>query len=322
MSERIRWGILSTANIGRKVIPGIHASRNGVVAAVCSRSLERARGFADEQNIPKAFGSYEEMIESDDIDAIYNPLPNSLHAEWSIKCAKAGKATLCEKPFASDAAEAQSIVDAFERQEVLLAEAFMYRFHPQHAKVKEIVAKGGIGELKIINSSFTFYISDEANIRLSKALAGGGLMDVGCYCVNLMRFMTGEEPERVTAAGIIGPTTGVDEILAGTLMFPSGVIGHFDCGLRAHRQQSYRLKGTSGSIVVPSSFTPDKNTGSIVQHWQGEQYTEYQIPAIDHYQLMVEDFADALLHNREPRFPPSDAVKNMELVDKLIAQVR
>ena len=322
MSERIRWGILSTANIGRKVIPGIHASRNGVVAAVCSRSLERARDFADEQNIPIAFGSYEEMIESDNIDAIYNPLPNSLHAEWSIKCAKAGKATLCEKPFASDAAEAQSIVDAFERHGVLLAEAFMYRFHPQHAKVKEIVADGGIGELKIINSSFTFYISDEANIRLSKALAGGGLMDVGCYCINLMRFMTGEEPERVTAAGIIGPTTGVDEILAGTLLFPSGVIGHFDCGLRAHRQQSYRLKGTSGSLVVPSSFTPDKSVVSIVQHWQGEQYTEYKIPAIDHYQLMVEDFADALLNNREPRYPPSDAVKNMELVDKLIAQVR
>ena len=147
-------------------------------------------------------------------------------------------------------------------------------------------------------------------------------MDVGCYCVNLMRFMTGEEPERVTAAGIIGPTTGVDEILAGTLMFPSGVIGHFDCGVKAHPQQSYRLKGTSGSIVVPSSFTPDKDTRSIVQHWQGEHYTEYEIPGTDHYQLMVEDFADALLHSREPRFPASDAVKNMELVDKLIAQVR
>ncbi len=322
MPDKVRWGILSTANIGRKVIPAIHESRNGIVAAVASRSLERAREFAAEQNIPIVYGSYEELIESDEVDAIYNPLPNSMHAEWSIKCARAGKATLCEKPFASDAAEAQTIVDAFASQDVLLAEAFMYRFHPQHAKVKSILAEGGIGDLKIINSSFTFYISDEANIRLSKALAGGGLMDVGCYCVNLMRFITGEEPETATAVGNIGPRTGVDEILAANLKFPSGVIGHFDCGLRAHRQQSYRLKGATGSIVVASSFTPDKQKDTIVQHWRGDQLTEHVIPPIDHYQLMVEDFADALLTRRPPRFPPSDAVRNMEVVDKLLAQVR
>lgn len=322
MPDKVRWGILSTANIGRKVIPAIHESHNGVVAAVASRSLERAREFAAEQSIPAVYGSYEELIESDDVDAIYNPLPNSMHAEWSIKCALAGVATLCEKPFASDAAEAQTIVDAFEDQDVLLAEAFMYRFHPQHAKVKAIVADGGIGDLKIINSSFTFFISDEANIRLSKPLAGGGLMDVGCYCVNLMRFMTGEEPAAVTAVGNIGPSTGVDEILAGTLQFPSGVIGHFDCGLRAHRQQSYRLKGTAGSIVVESSFTPDKEKDTIVKHWQGNQLTEHVIAPVDHYQLMVEDFADALLSGRAPRFSPSDAVKNMRVVDRLLAQIR
>lgn len=322
MPDKVRWGILSTANIGRKVIPAIHESRNGVVAAVASRSLERAREFAAEQRIPIVYGSYEELIESEDVDAIYNPLPNSMHAEWSIKCAGAGKATLCEKPFASDAAEAQTIVDAFDGQDVLLAEAFMYRFHPQHTKVKAILAEGGIGDLKIINSSFTFYISDEANIRLSKPLAGGGLMDVGCYCVNLMRFMTGEEPETVTAVGNIGPNTGVDEILAGTLKFPSGAIGHFDCGLRAHRQQSYRLKGTTGSIVVGSSFTPDKGKDTIVQHWRGDHLTEHVIAPVDHYQLMVEDFADALLTGRAPRFPPSDAVLNMDVVDRLRSQLR
>lgn len=321
MPDKVRWGILSTANIGRKVIPAIHESLNGVVAAVASRSLERAQGFAAEQGIPTVYGSYEELIESEEIDAIYNPLPNSMHAEWSIKCAQAGKATLCEKPFASDAAEAQTIVDAFHSHDVLLAEAFMYRFHPQHARAKSIVAEGGIGDLKVISSSFTFYISDEANIRLSKALAGGGLMDVGCYCINLMRFMTGEEPEMATAVGNIGSRTGVDEILAGTLKFPSGVIGHFDCGLRAHRQQSYRLKGATGSIDVLSSFTPDKQKDTIVQHWQGDQLTEHVIPPVDHYQLMVEDFADALLTARAPRFPPADAVLNMKVIDKLLAQV-
>ena len=322
MSNIVRWGVLSTANIGRRVIPAIHASHNGVVAAVCSRSLERAQAFAAEQSIPRAYGSYEELLADGEIDAIYLPLPNSMHAEWSIKCAEAGIPTLCEKPFASDAAEAQTIVDAFEQHGVLLAEAFMYRFHPQHAKVKEIIAAGGIGDLQIINASFTFPISDETNIRLSKPLAGGSLMDVGCYCVNLLRFMSGAEPTRITASGLIGETTGVDEALAGTFEFPSGIIGHFDCGLRAYRQHSYTLKGSTGMIVVPTSFVPDKTAATIVQHRQGDEYNEHVIPATDHYELMVEDFADALLQGRPPRFAPSDAVSNMVVVDELLSQVR
>ena len=191
MSDRIRWGILSTANIGRKVIPAIHASSNGEVAAVGSRSLATAQTFAKEQSIPTAYGSYEELIADENVDAIYISAAQRLHAEWSIKCAKAGKATLCEKPFASDAQEARTVVDVFDQADVLLAEAFMYRFHPQQIKVKEIIADGGIGDLHIISGSFTFSIHNEGNIRLSKALAGGGLMDVGCYCINLMRFITG-----------------------------------------------------------------------------------------------------------------------------------
>ena len=322
MSDKIRWGILSTANIGRRVIPAIQASRNGDVAAVCSRSLASAQAFAAEQNIPRAYGSYAELLADDSIDAIYLPLPNSMHAEWSIKCAAAGIPTLCEKPFASDAAEAQTIVDAFQKHDVLLAEAFMYRFHPQQAMVQDIIAAGGIGDLQIISSSFTFPISDAANIRLSKPLAGGALMDVGCYCVNLMRFMTGEEPQRVTASGRIGPVTGVDEALCGTLEFPSGIIGHFDCGLRAYRQHTYTLKGSAGMISVPTSFVPDKTADTVVQHWQGDSYTEHIIPATDHYQLMVEDFADALIQGRPPRFLPSDAVRNMVVVDRLLAQLR
>ena len=322
MPDKVRWGILSTARIGRRVISAIHASRNGEVAVVASRSLERARAWAAQHGVPRACGSYEELLADGDIDAIYNPLPNSMHAEWSIKCAEAGIPTLCEKPFASDAPEAQSIVDAFEQHNALLAEAFMYRFHPQHAKVKEILATGGIGELQIINSSFTFRIADEANIRLSKTLAGGALMDVGCYCVNLMRFMTGEEPERVSAAANIGERTEVDETLVGALEFPSGVIGHFDCGLRSFGQHTYTLKGSEGMITVPQSFVIDKAADGIVRHWQGDSFSEHVIPAVDQYQLMVEDFADALLNERPPRFAPSDAVNNMRVVDKLLAQVQ
>ena len=322
MTDKVRWGILSTANIGRRVIPAIHASRNGAVAAVGSRSLASAQAFASEQNIPRAHGSYEALLEDAEIDAIYIPLPNSMHAEWSIKCAAAGIPTLCEKPFASDAPQAQSIVDAFGERGVLLAEAFMYRFHPQHAKVKEILAAGGIGDLQTVSAAFTFPINDAANIRLSKPLAGGALMDVGCYCVNLMRFMTGEEPTLVKAVARFGDETGVDEALAGAVLFPSGVVGHLECGLRAQRQHSYTLKGTRGIISVPTSFVPDKRAETIVQHWQGDDYSEHGIAAIDHYQLMVEDFADALLLGRAPRFPASDAVANMRVVDALLDSAR
>lgn len=322
MGETVRWGILRTANIGRRVIPAIHASHNGVVAAVGSRSLASAQAFAVEQQIPRAHSSYEDLLADADIDAIYIPLPNSLHAEWSIKCARAGIPTLCEKPFASDAAEAQSIVDAFAERDVLLAEAFMYRFHPQHAKAKQIIAEGGIGDMQIISSAFTFPISDAANIRLSKPLAGGALMDVGCYCVNLMRFMTGEEPSQATASKRIGAATGVDEALAGALHFPSGVIGSFHCGLRAFREHSYTIKGTEGMLRVPASFVPDKSAETIVQHWHGDDYAEHRIPAVDHYQLMVEDFADALLDGRAPRFPASDAVANMAVIDQLLGSAQ
>ena len=320
MSAVVRWGILSTANIGRRVIPAIHAAQNSVVAAVGSRSLASAQAFAAEQRIPRAHGCYEDLLADPDIDAIYIPLPNSLHAKWSIQCAQAGIPTLCEKPFASDAAEAQSIVDAFAERDILLAEAFMYRFHPQHKKVKQIIAEGGIGEAQIISSAFTFPISDATNIRLSKPLAGGALMDVGCYCVNLMRFMTGEEPSQASASQRIGRSSGVDEALAGALLFPSGVIGNFHCGLRAHREHSYTIKGTQGMIRVPSSFVPDKTAETVVQHWRGADYSEHRIPAVDHYQLMIEDFADALLQARAPCFPADDAVANMRVIDKLLAR--
>jgi len=176
--------------------------------------------------------------------------------------------------------------------------------------------------LQIINSSFTFPISDEANIRLSKTLAGGALMDVGCYCVNLMRFMTGEEPERVSAFARIGERSKVDETALCTLDFPSGVLGCFDCGLRSQSQHTYTLKGSEGMITVPQSFVIDKAADAIVRHRQGDSYIEHIIPAVDQYQLMVEDFADALLTGRPPRFAPADAVDNMLVVDRLLAAAR
>jgi predicted dehydrogenase len=319
ITHKIRWGILGAANIAlRRFVPAMQAARNGEVMAVASRTLEKAQTFADERNIPKAYGSYEELIADPEIDAIYNPLPNSEHAEWSIRCAEAGKPVLCEKPLARDATEAQRIVDAFASRNILFTEGFMYRFHPQTVRVKEMVDSGAVGDLTSISAAFTFQLRNDNNIRLSKELAGGSLMDVGCYCVSVMRLMTGQEPETVAAVARYGDT-GVDEQFAGALRFPSGAVGHFDCGLRTFRNHTYELRGTGGRILVERGFTMEANDSHIIRWWHGESYEEITTPPANHYTLMAEDFADALLEGRPPRYPAADAVANMRVLDQLYA---
>jgi D-xylose 1-dehydrogenase (NADP+, D-xylono-1,5-lactone-forming) len=322
MPDKIRWGILSTAHIGRaRVIPAMQKAKNGVVAAVASRDLARAQAFASDLGIKKAYGSYEELINDPEIDAIYNPLPNSEHAEWSIKCAEAGKPTLCEKPLARNADEAQTMVDAFAQRGVLFAEAFMYRFHPRTQRAYLMIRDGAIGEIRSMHSVFDFVLKDEDNIRLSKSLSGGSLMDVGCYCINVMRHMTGEEPERVAAIARVGAQSQVDETLTGLLQFPSGAMGHFDSSLRAFKTNIYDIRGSEGRIFVEDSFTPQPNQKTVIHFWHGEKYEQIKIPATNQYTVMAEDFADALLHQHPPRFAPQDAVGNMRVIDRLLASI-
>ena len=322
MADSIRWGILSTANIGKaRVAPAMQQTRNGRVVAVASRSLDRARAYADELGIPTAYGSYEELIASPDVDAIYNPLPNSEHAVWSIRCAEAGKPTLCEKPLARDAAEAQGMVDAFAARGVLFAEAFMYRFHPQTPRVKQMLDDRAVGDVRVVQSTFTFAPRREDDIRLSKPLAGGSLMDVGCYCVNVMRFMLGTEPTKARAQAAIGARSQVDEMLTGVLSFPGDVLGHFDSGLRVQHTQNYELRGTRGRIRVEPGFGMPKDAETVIHYWHEDSCEEIRIPPANSYILMAEDFADALLDGRPPRFAPQDAVENMRVIDSLYASL-
>ncbi len=321
MSEKIRWGILSTANIAQsKVIPAIKKSGNGEVLAVASRDPARARAFAEENGIPRAFGSYEGLIADPDVDAVYNPLPNSLHAEWSIRCAEAGKPTLCEKPLAAGADEAQRIVDAFAGRGVPLAEAHMYRFHPLTQRVKRMVDDGAVGELHLVRATFMAMArGGRDNIRFRKGLAGGALRDVGYYCIGIMRLLAGEEPDAGHAFGCIAPGADVDDYLAGLLSFPSGALGHFGCSLRTFFSCSYEVHGSEGRILAPQGVVPGDEDAAIIHHWRGDEYEEIRIPPADHYRLMVEDFADALLEGRPPRFPADDAVRTMEVIDRLLA---
>jgi xylose dehydrogenase (NAD/NADP) len=323
MVDKVRWGVLGAASIARRrVVPAVQQSSNGEVVAIASRTLDKAQEFAQELKLPKAYGSYEELIADPNIDVIYNPLPNSEHAAWSVRCAEAGKPVLCEKPLAKDAAEAQSIVDAFARRNLLFAEGFMYRFHPQTVKVKEMVDAGAVGEVTSLQATFTFPLHDEDNIRLSKSLAGGGLMDVGCYCVNVMRLMTGQEPERARAIARVGIKSGVDEWLSGILAFPSGVIGHFDCGVRAQRTHTYEIRGTEGRILVEGGFVAEPNEKPVIRYWHGDEYETIDALAANQYTIMAEDFSDAFLNRRPPRFLPQDAVDNMRAIDMLYASAR
>jgi D-xylose 1-dehydrogenase (NADP+, D-xylono-1,5-lactone-forming) len=326
MSDKIRWGVIGTAKIAKNaVIPAIKASRNGQVVAVASRDAKRARSYADGLGIERAYGSYEELLADPEIDAIYNPLPNDGHAPWSIAAASAGKPTLCEKPLALDAKQAQQIVDAFHAEGVLLAEAFMYRYHPQHQQIHKMVADGAIGPLKLIDTCFTYSMamSETENVRLKPELGGGGLMDVGCYCVNACRWYAGEEPDVVTGQREIGAKSGVDEFFVGTMHFPGGVVAHFDCGMRGRMRNSYTLVGPNGAITADYAFRPaDGGTTTITVQPEKRDAQTIVVPAANQYLLMVEDFADAVRQGRKTTYDPADSVKNMRVLDALMQAAR
>ncbi|MEO8451236.1 MAG: Gfo/Idh/MocA family oxidoreductase [Gemmatimonadota bacterium] len=320
--HKLRWGVLGTANIGRaKVNPAIRASRNGTLVAVASRTDAAARAFAEAENIPEHYGSYAALLDNPAIDAVYIPLPNSLHREWTIRAAEKGKHVLCEKPLALTAAECLAMDSAADANGVKLMEAFMYRFHPRIDRVVELVRGGAIGGLALIRSAFTFRLIKPGNIRLSAELGGGGLMDVGCYCVNVSRTVAGEEPVEVQAWACWG-ATGVDEQLVGTLRFPGGALAQFDCALTMERREIVEIAGSDGSLTVGSAFLPGTEPVDIEQHRGRETPIRHTIAGADEYVLMVEHFADSVLHNRPLRYSAREAALNMRVIEALYRSAR
>lgn len=321
MSDKIRWGVLGTANIAKqRLIPAIQQSCNGMVQAVASRHLGKARTFADELGIPQAYGSYEELLADPKIDAIYIPLPVSLHAEWSIRAAEAGKPVLCEKPLAANAAEGRKIAEAARRCQVPIMEAIMFRYHPLTCRVKEMLVAGAVGEVQLVRASFTCKPQEtEGNIRFSKELAGGALLDVGSYCVSLMRLAVGQEPNQVRSLACFGAQSGVDEWMTGVLGFPSGALGYFGCSLKSGFDCSYDMIGSTGRLLVDrGGMAAWPNEDFKIKHWSGGDYQEIVVPQANSYQLMVEDFADALRNKRLPRVALEESIRNLEVMDRLL----
>ncbi len=320
--QKLRWGVISSANIGRfAVIPALQRSDNGELIAVASRDEEKARTFAADLDIPRAYGRYEDLLAAEDIDAVYIPLPNSLHREWTIKAAEAGKHILCEKPLALNAAECEELASAAEQHGVVLMEAFMYRFHPQTLKVLELLQSAAIGEPRLMYAVFTFRLTNPANIRLNPELGGGSLMDVGSYCVNISRTLAGAEPVEVHACANWG-RTGVDEEMAGTLRFAKGLLAQFSCGLTLERREFYQVAGPDGHIEVQSAFLPGHGDTTIYEHHGRRETVAHAISGADEYQLMVEHFADCVLHQIPVRYPPAEAAANMRVIEALYRSAR
>ena len=302
------------------MLPAIQQSNNGELVAVASRDKQKARDFATKLAIPMSYGSYDALLSANDVDAVYIPLPNSLHREWTIKAAEAKKHVLCEKPLAMNSAECAEMDSAARRNGVKLMEAFMYRFHPQTQKVLELVQTAAIGDLRLMHSAFTFRVTNSANIRLQPELGGGSLMDVGCYCVNISRTIAGQEPIGVQAYANWG-STGVDDQMIGNLRFGNGLLAQFDCALTLSRREFYQLIGTEGVIDVPVAFLPGEDKTTIGLQ-QGRNERSLEISGVDEYRLMVEHFASCVLKDAPLRYPPAEAAANMRTIEALYRSAR
>jgi xylose dehydrogenase (NAD/NADP) len=289
VGSAVKWGIVSTADINRKVIPGAHASDKVELLGVASRDQGKADAYAHEWNIPRAYGSYEALLADPEIEAVYISLPNSLHAEWSIKALDAGKHVLCEKPFSRHPEEVDASFDAAERNARLLSEAFMYRHNPQTAKLVELVRDGAIGELRLIRSAFSYGLYDLENIRLRPDVEGGALMDVGCYNVSGSRLLGGE-PERVWGEAWYGPS-GTDWVFNGTLRFPGDVLATFDCATALAERDELEAIGSEGSLFLDD---PWHCVHPVIELRRNGGSKRIELEPVDSYRLELENLSDAI----------------------------
>jgi predicted dehydrogenase len=322
---KFRWGVLGAAKIAvQKVVPAIQRSERCEVVALASRDAARASSVAQQLEIPSFHGSYEALLADPNIDAVYIPLPNHLHAEWTLAAIAAGKHVLCEKPLARSAREAQTMVDAAERAGVKLGEAFMYRLHPSWRKVRELINGGAIGELRAVQSWFSYFNEDPRNIRNIAEYAGGAMMDIGCYPVNVSRMLFGGEPTRVRASVRRHPRFGTDVMTTAILEFGDRH-SSFTCSTLAEPRQSVHVVGTKGriDIEIPFNIPPDVPTrvhliaGGAPPVAPG--ITTFTFAPADQYALQADVFAAAVLGGTELPTPPSDAVANMAVIEAIFA---
>lgn len=315
--SKVRWGILSTANIGvKKVIPAMQRGSFSTVTAIASRNPDSAKSAADDLNIEKWYGSYDALLEDDEVDAIYNPLPNHLHVSWSIKALEAGKHVLCEKPIGLSSADGQRLVDAGKAHPKLkLMEAFMYRHHPQWQYARSVVTGGSIGQLRTIESHFSYFNNDAQNIRNIADIGGGGLMDIGCYNISLSRFICNAQPKRVIGVIENDPDFKTDRLASAILQFPDNVTSTFTCSTQLSPWQRVNIFGTLGriEIEIPFNASPDKPCRTWLQTDGPPELVQH--PVSDQYTLQGDLMSQAILNDTPVPTPIEDAVANMKVIE-------
>ncbi|MEI3605296.1 Gfo/Idh/MocA family oxidoreductase [Pseudogracilibacillus sp. SE30717A] len=326
--NKIRWGILSSAGIAqRELIPAFQRAKNAEVVAIASESgKDRAQKVADHFNIKTVYDSYEKLLQDPDIDAVYIPLPNFLHKKWVIEAAKLGKHILCEKPVALNRNEFTEMKEACQRAGVLLMEAFMYYFHPQHERVREIMDSGEIGSVRYMQAGFTFLLPDEKrneSIKMSEEKGGGSIYDVGCYAIHAIRNILREEPDTVQVDAVIDEQYQIDTDSVGYLTFPSGARATFDSSFNLEMRNEYRLFGTKGKITVPRAFRPDQHGGEgkiIVETSDGIRIETLNG---DQYCLQVEHISEAIIEGKQDlHHRLENTYKNMNVIDACYESIR
>jgi D-xylose 1-dehydrogenase (NADP+, D-xylono-1,5-lactone-forming) len=308
----MKLGIVSTAHINRLVIPQAHASDKVELVAVASRDQGRADEYAAKWEIPRAYGSYERLLDDPDVDAVYISLPNNLHCEWSIKAVEAGKHVLCEKPFSQNAADVERVFDAAERADRLVSEAFMYRHNPQTGRLVELVRSGAIGELRLVRAAFSYGLYDHDNIRLRPDVEGGSLMDVGCYCVSGARLLGGE-PESVYGSAYVGPS-GTDWVFTGSLRFPGDILALFDCGTSLPDRDELEAIGTEGSLFLDD---PWHARVPVIELRRDGSVERIELEPVDSYRLELENLSDAIRGDVQLLLGRDDAVAQARALEAL-----
>jgi len=316
---KVRWGVLSTANIGvKKVIPAMQAGQYCEMAAIASRDLGRAQAVARELGIPKAYGSYEELLADPKIDAAYIPLPNHLHVPWSIRALEAGKHVLCEKPIGLTSAEAQKLLDAAHQHPHLkVMEAFMYRHHPQWQRARKLVRDGHIGDLRTIHAHFSYYNVNPDNIRNQAEIGGGGLMDIGCYCISLSRFLYEAEPKRVMGIVEYDPGFKTDRLASAILDFGAGT-STWTCSMQLVPYQRVNVFGTEGRIEIEIPFNAPRERPCRMWHQRGAKLEEIVLDVVDQYTIQGDLFSQAVLDDKPVPTPLEDAVANMKVIEAVV----
>ena len=333
LSGKFAWGILGTGNIARQFCKGVKTSERGMLMAVGSRSAGPAAEFAGQFGVLNSYPTYDQVLRDPQVDAVYVSLPNSMHREWTVRALEAGKHVLCEKPLASNEAEAKEMFAAARSTGKTLVEAFMYRAHPQTREVLQKIRGGAIGEVKMIRSSFCYRTNRiDGNIRFDPALAGGALMDIGCYCINFSRAIAGADVVDVHASGTLHER-GVDELVVGNLKFSNGVVASFTCGMRVQADNSAYICGTDGFIEVPWPWKPQPRGA---KYWikrsapprqdGGKTDTppaeEFEVNAgMDLYALEADDFAETISRGREPMVSEEETMATMKVLDEMRRQV-